>query len=242
MEGPLILWNRGDDMHHGGNKPLPPMQRYLLCCAILLISGTLAAQETICVTGTVRDSQTEDPLPGVTVLVPGTPAATVTDAGGRFTLLKIKAEKRYELKFQYIGYNTISKTYRMKDTVLNVSLEARAFQLSECGPFRAGTILDTVLKVSLEESLNRLQELVVKGRGPVRCSIVLDCRDIAKPVPQKLPDRDTVPNASQEIGGYTLHEVQVMGYQKVICRRISINYHPVSVIPEPQLQPLSCEE
>ncbi|MEJ7662116.1 MAG: carboxypeptidase-like regulatory domain-containing protein [Hymenobacter sp.] len=34
--------------------------------------------------GTVLDAQSQQPLPGVTVVAPGTQAGTTTDASGRF--------------------------------------------------------------------------------------------------------------------------------------------------------------
>ncbi len=107
------------------------MQRFFLCCAFLLISGALAAQKTICVTGTVIDAATDEPLAGVSVLIPGAPNSTVTDVNGRFTLLKVKAKKQYGLKFQYIGYTIVRETFSKQDTVLKVSLEARAHYLQE---------------------------------------------------------------------------------------------------------------
>ncbi|WP_109694738.1 carboxypeptidase-like regulatory domain-containing protein [Chitinophaga deserti] len=194
------------------------MQRYLLCCAFLLISGTLAAQETIRVTGTVYDAATDEPLAGVSVLITGTPNRTVTDSAGRFTLLKIKAEKHYGLEFRYIGYTTVKKTFRKKDTVLKVYLEARAYYL---------------------------KEMVVTGQGPVRRTLIIDCRDLAKPAlqmskkpgparcnkSQSLTHQDTVLKAPPETRAYLLKEMVVRGYPvNCVLRKTETTY---SVIPAP---------
>lgn len=200
MEGPLILWNRGDDMHHWVTN-LPPMQCYLLCCAFLLLSGTLAAQEAIRVTGTVYDAATDEPLAGVSVFIPGTPNGTVTDSAGRFTLLKIKAKKQYGLEFQYIGYTTVKKTFRKKDTVLKVHLEARAHHLNEVvvtgqesGPALRDKSQklpdqDTALKKTQEVQGYTLKEVQVTGYPLITCSRVTVCNTVTTITPHPVKSK-----------------------------------------------------
>lgn len=61
----------------------------------------LAAQDQQPVTGTVMDSLTKQPLPGVTVLIKGTNKGTSTDAQGMF---KLPADNRDVLVFSFVGY------------------------------------------------------------------------------------------------------------------------------------------
>ena len=56
---------------------------YVFLCFVFS-ANLLFAQSTI--SGTVKDSQSANVIPGVTVIVKGKGASTQTDAAGRFTL------------------------------------------------------------------------------------------------------------------------------------------------------------
>ena len=58
------------------------------------------------VTGTVLDANRQ-PLIGVTVKVPGTPRATVTDMDGNYSISVNRGEK---LEFTYIGFKPLTAT------------------------------------------------------------------------------------------------------------------------------------
>lgn len=62
------------------------------------ISAAMAQQE---ITGIVTD-ETNEPLPGATVIVKGTSVGAATDLDGKFT---IKAKKGDVLNIAYVGYN-----------------------------------------------------------------------------------------------------------------------------------------
>lgn len=68
----------------------------------LALPLTAHAQTSRTITGTVLD-ETQQPLFGVTVIVPGTNHGTSTDIDGRFTINVPSSAK--ELEFSYIGYN-----------------------------------------------------------------------------------------------------------------------------------------
>jgi TonB-dependent starch-binding outer membrane protein SusC len=58
-----------------------------MCLAfVLILFGTIAMAQVRSITGTVMDSQTNETLPGATVLVKGTSNGTSTDIDGKFTL------------------------------------------------------------------------------------------------------------------------------------------------------------
>lgn len=63
------------------------------------------AQVTGTIVGEVRDADTEEPLVGAQVYVPGTPVGTVTDGSGRFRLEGVPAGMTV-LRVQHLGYRT----------------------------------------------------------------------------------------------------------------------------------------
>ena len=59
--------------------------------------------------GSVVDSHTKEPLPGVTVMIEGTTQGTATDVNGQFTFPLGPAE--YNIIFSYIGYERLVKKF-----------------------------------------------------------------------------------------------------------------------------------
>ncbi|RZK44472.1 MAG: hypothetical protein EOO94_05140, partial [Pedobacter sp.] len=98
-------------------------------------SSTKTLSVAIKITGTVRDSVTNETLPGVSVAVIGSREGTVTDINGNFMLNA--PDQSSELKFSFIGYNV--KTIMVGNK--------------------------TNLIVALSKSDNKLNEVVVVGYG-----------------------------------------------------------------------------
>lgn len=73
----------------------------LLLVAMLFTTIVFAQQKTI--TGKVTDARSGDPMPGVTIIIPGTTTGTITNFDGEFTLV-INAGQA--LAFSFIGYET----------------------------------------------------------------------------------------------------------------------------------------
>ncbi|NLR63848.1 SusC/RagA family TonB-linked outer membrane protein [Chitinophaga varians] len=93
----------------------------LLFVALLAISlAGISQQRTI--RGTVSDSLTQQPLPGVTVAVPGTTTGVVTDADGRYNILLPNGKNT--LRFSYIGYSDLSLTTTSGNDELNAFLSS----------------------------------------------------------------------------------------------------------------------
>jgi TonB-dependent starch-binding outer membrane protein SusC len=67
---------------------------------MFLLPFTMLAQSTL--DGTVVDQKTKQPIPGVNVLVQGSPGGTQTDFDGKFKLANVK--KGDKVVFSYIGY------------------------------------------------------------------------------------------------------------------------------------------
>ncbi|HSN47335.1 MAG TPA: carboxypeptidase-like regulatory domain-containing protein, partial [Flavobacterium sp.] len=104
---------------------------------LLFLPFSVLAQGTL--EGTVIDSRSNQPIPGVNVVIQGSSMGTQTDFDGNFKLPKIN--KGDVIVFSFIGYSSQSISYNNQQT----------------------------LNVSLVEDLNELKEVVVQvGYGSVR--------------------------------------------------------------------------
>jgi TonB-dependent starch-binding outer membrane protein SusC len=87
---------------------------------------TIAAQQRT-ITGVVTDSEGE-PLPGVTVVVPGTTTGTVTNASGEFSLQV--PPNITTLQFSFVGMRQVEVNIEGRSTV-TVTMEQEAFDIEE---------------------------------------------------------------------------------------------------------------
>lgn len=86
----------------------------------LFLTVPLYTQDTSArISGSIRDAETDDPLPGVNVLVMGTQLGAASDAGGRFAVEL--AAGVYTLRFEMLGY----RAYQID----NINLEKGAKQV-----------------------------------------------------------------------------------------------------------------
>lgn len=94
----------------------------------LAVASLVSAQaQQAAVRGTILDAQSQQPLPGVSVVAPGTGAGTTTDASGRF-VLAAPADSR-ELTISFIGYSTQQVRVPAGGQALTVRLEAAPVSL-----------------------------------------------------------------------------------------------------------------
>ena len=93
---------------------------------IIFLSLSVSAQQAV-IHGTVTSAENNSPLIGVTVMVKGSTAGTVTDAQGRYT---IQASPQDTLIFRYIGF-TENHVAAGNQSVVNVSLQPAASRLSD---------------------------------------------------------------------------------------------------------------
>jgi len=115
------------------------LKRSVFFVLLLLINVGLMAQQTV--SGVVRD-QNGQPMTGVTVVVQGTSAGTLTGADGRYSLAVPAGGTA--LKFSFIGYNE-----------QEVPIEGRS-----------------VIDITLEEALLGLDEVIVVGYGTLKKKLV----------------------------------------------------------------------
>lgn len=109
---------------------------------LFLFIGICVSAQSINVKGVVTDAKTGDPLPGVSVIIKGTIKGAQTDFDGIFNLLKV--EKDAVLVFSYLGY-------KAKEVVV---------------------LNNNDMNVSLEESAESLDEIIVVGYGSQRKELV----------------------------------------------------------------------
>lgn len=104
-----------------------------MCLAlILLLFSTFALAQVRTITGTVRDGQTKETLPGATVLVKGTNKGASTDLDGKFSLNVTPSENTLEVSF--IGYKSVE-----------IAIGAQNAYMIELSPMK--TLLDEVVVV-----------------------------------------------------------------------------------------------
>ncbi|MCM1348898.1 MAG: TonB-dependent receptor [Firmicutes bacterium] len=123
---------------------------------VLMCSFGLAAQNRT-VSGTVVDAA-DEPLPGVSVTIPGTQTGCMTDIDGKFTL-NIPA-KQTVLKFTYIGYDEQKVTVAPGQTTVNVIMKENSVMLEETVVIGYGT----QKKVNLTGAVASLDGEKLEGR------------------------------------------------------------------------------
>ncbi|SOD78616.1 TonB-linked outer membrane protein, SusC/RagA family [Spirosoma fluviale] len=92
----------------------------------LLLTGRVYAQGQT-VSGTIKDKQTGETLPGVSVVVKGSNAGTTSDQDGKF---KLAVSPGATLIFSFIGYTSIEQPVQNR-SVINIDLSADTKLLSE---------------------------------------------------------------------------------------------------------------
>jgi len=96
---------------------------------VMLFPSILMAQ--LNVTGTVKNSSTNEPLPGATVRIENSYKATATDLTGNFALQNLK-QKEYAIIISYLGYETQEIAFNLtKDTTLSIALNETSFLQEE---------------------------------------------------------------------------------------------------------------
>ncbi|MDJ1472528.1 SusC/RagA family TonB-linked outer membrane protein [Xanthocytophaga flava] len=87
------------------------------------------------ITGSIKDKQTGDPLPGVSVVIKGTTQGTVSDKDGKFSL---SVPDNAILIFSFIGYTALERNVGTENT-LTIELTQDTHQLTEVRVVGYGT-------------------------------------------------------------------------------------------------------
>ena len=102
--------------------------------ALLFFFSNLFSGTTGKITGIVKDASTGEPLPGVNVLVEGTPLGAATDLDGYYVILNVPPGS-YVVKANMIGYTeerVVDVNVRIdQTTTLNFTLKEETLEISE---------------------------------------------------------------------------------------------------------------
>lgn len=104
------------------------MKNYLLISLLMLFTGAGLFAQDRTVSGTVADSDTDEGIPGVNILIQGTTSGTVTDIDGNYQLNVPSGATT--LVFSYVGYKSQTVEIGSRNTI-NVGLVADVTALSE---------------------------------------------------------------------------------------------------------------
>jgi TonB-linked SusC/RagA family outer membrane protein len=98
--------------------------RVVLCFCVIFFTHLAQAQR---ITGTIKSTKDDTPLPGVSILIKGTNTGTTTDATGKFSL---NANNNNKLIISYVGYKS-QEIAVGNQTVMNIGLDEDSQALSE---------------------------------------------------------------------------------------------------------------
>lgn len=97
--------------------------KYLYLCLLLLFCANWCLGQKITLRGIVLDAETQEPLPFCTIRILDTPAGTVSEIDGTFSLPVDQLP--VELEFSFVGYRT-QRILVKKEDKLTVKLEVEA--------------------------------------------------------------------------------------------------------------------
>ncbi|MEO8230736.1 MAG: TonB-dependent receptor [Ignavibacteriota bacterium] len=132
------------------------MKKLLLIFFLIIPSGLIFSQ-AYSVSGVVTDS-TENPLPGVNIILVGTNYGAASDINGKYELSNIKPGT-YKIEFSAVGYNSFIKddlVINDMPVVLNVTLKDKIIE--------TGEILVTAGKYEQKLSEMPVSVVVISGR------------------------------------------------------------------------------
>lgn len=109
--------------------------RIILLCFCLLFALVANAQQRT-VSGVVKDD-TNAPLPGVAVVVPGTTKGVITDVDGRYNISLTDADT--QLSYSFIGYTTQTVEVGGQSSI-NITLEPESTELDDVVVVGYGTM------------------------------------------------------------------------------------------------------
>ena len=128
------------------------MKKILMILTLFLVTGTLVMSQTVQITGTVKSSEDELPLPGVNVTVKGTTIGAITGTDGRFTISA--PANAQTLMLSFIGFVTQEVPIQGR-TSIDVVLKQDLYNVEEVVVVAYGTqqkrdITGSVASVDIE--------------------------------------------------------------------------------------------
>ncbi len=146
-------------------KKAKPFLHIVIALLVLGMQQTYAVDETnepgavqqLIVTGTITDSETGEPMPGVNIVIKGTNNGSISDISGKYTLPSPSGNAT--LVFSFIGYVTQEIPLNSR-TLIDVSLVSEIKGLDEVVVVGYGT----QKKVNLTGSVSSISSEVLENR------------------------------------------------------------------------------
>ncbi len=114
----------------------------------------------ITVTGTIKDAETDEPLPGVSIILVGTQKGTTTDINGKYSF---RVPEDGTLEFSFVGYQA-QKIEIKGRTTINVDLEKELQKLDEVVVIGYGSSSKKLLSMSVSNvNAEKIEETVASG-------------------------------------------------------------------------------
>jgi TonB-dependent receptor len=178
-----------------------------LISPLLLSTAALAASGTI--TGSVKDAQTGEPLPGANILIVGTSLGAASDLNGEFVLPKVPVGE-YTLRATYIGYEQLEARVKVvADTKVN-----QDFKLKYVG-VQAGEVVITAQAEGQMQAINQ----------QLRSSSIVNIVSSARI--QELPDANAA-ESIRRLPGVSITRVGGEGTQ-VVVRGLAPKYNAITI-------------
>jgi TonB-dependent receptor len=182
----------------------------LLLAVLLFYSFVSEAQKKVgAISGRVTDKQTNEGLPGATVIFKGTAMGEVTDMAGNFFIINA-AEGKHTMVIRFLGYRTVE-----------VELDVVAQSINE-------------LDVALELDATSLQEIVVTSQAlgqagainqQINSSSLVNV--ISKDKIRELPDQNAAETVGRISGIYVQRDAGEG--QKIVVRGLAPRFNNVSI-------------
>jgi len=105
--------------------------RYIVILFFSIVCITVG--QTVSIKGTIKDADTESPLPNVNVIIPELQLLTTSDNSGKYSFGKVRGGK-YTLSFSHTGYKAVNKEIVVTSETafeINVSLIKTEIMLGE---------------------------------------------------------------------------------------------------------------
>jgi TonB-linked SusC/RagA family outer membrane protein len=155
---------------------------------VIVPKEMLNQQQTV--TGTITDSQTGEPMPGVNIQIKGSTVGTISDASGKFSIAV--PDRNTSLIFSFVGY-IVQEIPLNGRSLLNVSLETELRSLEEVVVIGYGT----QKKVNLTGAVDVVTSEKLASRPAAQTSQLLQGQ--APSMMISLKDRGSEPGAKQSL-------------------------------------------
>ncbi|SOE21195.1 TonB-dependent Receptor Plug Domain [Spirosomataceae bacterium TFI 002] len=116
----------------------------MLSTAVMVLFVAFGALAQTTISGTIADSETKEPLIGVSVQVKGKIIGTITDIKGQFSL-STSTTTPFVLTISYVGYQSQEVSITANNTNVNISLEEQSIMGQEI-VVAASRVEESVLK------------------------------------------------------------------------------------------------